>query len=206
MPIPDAVQAKPHPRYNRTAEKPAVSRPNTATRPHDTTGVFFSDIAVRLFDTGGPTLGESLDSWRARLQQQQQTTTGSGQEEKAPVPRAPELRVPLEGGGDAVSSGPAPSPPEDGDAARLFQEQVSSSAGLDALTRGNPGALEEVQRAINANARLSPDAALGGTENRRELARLVTMAADLGEVVVSSMIRRRTACRFCEFGVVRCVL
>ncbi|CAM9577429.1 unnamed protein product, partial [Hapterophycus canaliculatus] len=86
--------------------------------------------------------------------------------------------------GGAVSSGPAPLPPEDGDAARLFQEQVSSSAGLDALTRGNPGALEEVQRAINANARLSPDAALGGTENRPELARLVAMAADLGEVVV----------------------
>lgn len=145
---------------------------------------------MRSFDTGGPTPDESLDSWRARLQQQQQTSRGSGQE-KAPVPRAPELRVPIEGGGGTVSSGPAPSPPEDGDAARLFQEQVSSSAGLDALTRGNPGALEEVRRAINANARLSPAAALGGTENRRELARLVTMATDLGEVVVSSMIRRR---------------
>lgn len=153
-------------------------------------GVFPPDIAMRLFDIGGPRSGESLHSWKARQQQQQQATTGGGQE-KPPVPRAPELRVPLEGGRDAVFSGPTPLLQEDGDAARLFQEQVSSSAGLDVLTRGNPGALEEVQRAINANARLSPEAALGGTENRRELARLVTMAADLGEVVVSSMIRRR---------------
>ncbi|CAM9549359.1 unnamed protein product, partial [Hapterophycus canaliculatus] len=118
------------------------------------------------------------------LREQQKATTGSGQEEKAAVPRAPELRAPLEGGGNTVSSGSAPLPQEDGDAARLFREQVSSSAGLDALTRGNPGALEEVQRAINANAKSCPNAALGGTENRRELARLVTMAADIGEVVV----------------------
>lgn len=61
---------------------------------------------------------------------------------------------------------------------------------MGALTRGNPGALEEVQFAVKAaaSARLSPGAELGGTEHRRELGRLVTMAADIGEVVVSSML------------------
>lgn len=74
-----------------------------------------------------------------------------------------------------------------------FQEVVSSSTGLDALTTGNAGALEEVQRAISAAAsgRLSPDTQLGGTENRLELDRLVAMAADLDEIVVSNILQRR---------------
>lgn len=72
----------------------------------------------------------------------------------------------------------------------VLNEQVSSSAGLDALTRGNSGALEEVQLTITAaaNARLSPDADGGGTENRWELDRLVSMAADLGDIVVGSRL------------------
>lgn len=146
--------------------------------------VFRLVVAMRLFNTGAPASGESLDSWRGRLREQQLTTVGHEEEEETPVPRAPELRVPLERGGDTVSSGPAALPQEDGDASRLFQEQVSSSAGLGALTTGNPRAREEVRCAITAaiNARLSPDANLGDTG---ELRRLVSMAADLGEIVVS---------------------
>lgn len=105
---------------------------------------------------------------------------------------ARELLVPLGEGGNTVSSGAAPQPHENPGADILFHKQVSSSAGLDALTRGNPGAQEEVQCAINAaaNARFPLDKELGGMENRQELDRLVAMAADLGEIVVSCMLRR----------------
>eukprot|EP00752_Nemacystus_decipiens_P006258 g5643.t1 len=128
--------------------------------------------------SGGPGDDESLDSWRKRLQEQQQ--------EKSPH-RAPRTSAShLNGRGVIVYSESTPIPREDGDADRFFQDQIYSSLGLDALARGSPGALEEVQRAINAvaSARVSPGAELSGTGNRRELARLVTMAADLGEMMV----------------------
>lgn len=76
---------------------------------------------------------------------------------------------------------------------KVRNEQVFSSAGLDALTRGNPGALEQVQLtiAVAANARFSPDADGGGTENRWELDRLVSMVADLGDIVVGGWLGGR---------------
>ena len=71
----------------------------------------------------------------------------------------------------------------------MVQEQVSSIQGLDAFVRGNPEALEEAQRVINAAiaCSFSPGAEPGGTEKRRELDRLVLMAADLGEIVVRAL-------------------
>ena len=107
------------------------------------------------------------------------------EEGKVPAPRYPILPLPLEGGGNA---GTPSLHQKEGDADRLVQEQVSSIQGLDAFTRDSPEALEEVQRVVKATIAytFSPDSEPGGTEKRREVDRLVSMASDLGEVVVST--------------------
>lgn len=150
-------------------------------------------VRLRLVDTGRPKGHESLDAWRSRLREQQVAAVGHEQEKQHAGPRARKLHVPPEGKVKAVSFGPTPLPKEDGGSYRLLHEQFSSSAGLDVLMTGNPGALEEVQRAINAaaDAGVSPDAELGGTENRRKLDRLVKISAQIGEIVVSNMLRHR---------------
>ncbi|CAM9871247.1 unnamed protein product [Ectocarpus sp. 12 AP-2014] len=69
---------------------------------------------------------------------------------------------------------------------RVFKAQLSSSAGLDSLIRKNPGALEDIQRVIEAPVAgsFSADNELSDMQSRRKLGTLVTMSTALGEVVL----------------------
>ncbi|CAN0439634.1 unnamed protein product, partial [Ectocarpus sp. 12 AP-2014] len=152
---------------------------------------------------GGPTEGEGLDSWRARIRPKQetepQTLKGDEKEQDAPVPPtylppvllpqqlvAPNQREGAMGGRVRSPKSASSSPRKAEEADRAFRAQLSSSAGLDSLIKGNPEALEDIQRVIEAQVGGSfyPDDEPSEVERRRKLGTLVTMSTALGEVAM----------------------
>ena len=113
----------------------------------------------RLCEVGGPSEGESLDTWRARQRQQE--------DKRAAAP-------------ERASS------TEERNAESSFRAQLASFAELDELTRTNRENLEGVKqlfRKPNAD-RFLPGIDLPDADKLRELDRLLALAKALGEVAV----------------------
>ncbi|CAM9751697.1 unnamed protein product [Ectocarpus sp. 4 AP-2014] len=123
------------------------------------------------------------------LQQEQQTGEGDNKdEEDAPVPLgAPNQREEVVGERVRSPEHASSSPGKAEEVVRVFQAQLSYSAGLDSLIRENPGALEDIQRVLEAPAAGNSyfDDELSDMERRRKLGTLVNMAKALGEVALS---------------------
>ncbi|CAN0057944.1 unnamed protein product, partial [Ectocarpus sp. 6 AP-2014] len=141
--------------------------------------------------TGGPAYGEGLDSWRERLAPKHKTKLqifrGDRMEKDAPVPPG-SRNGRHEAVGERVRSPEhaSLSPEKAEEADRVFKAQLSSSAGLDSLIRENPGALEDIQRVIEASVAgsVSADNELSDMQSRRKLGTLVNMSTALGKVVL----------------------
>ncbi|CAM9463368.1 unnamed protein product, partial [Ectocarpus sp. 4 AP-2014] len=143
--------------------------------------------------TGGPEHGD-LDSWRARIQPQQQRAAEHDEpKEEADVaqhsPRSQDAET-VET--DVVHPGPSSPVREERDPDHSFGEQVSSFAGLAALTKGNREALDEVKQLIRAPSIKTPPADGPSPapepvdeEKLRDLNRLAEMATTLGEIASS---------------------
>lgn len=120
---------------------------------------FPSSLFASFGEVGGPSEGESLDTWRARLRQQQ--------DKRAAAP-------------ERASS------TEERNTESSFGAQLASFAELDELTRTNRENLEGVKqlfRKPNAD-RFLPGADLPDADKLRELDRLLALAKALGEVAV----------------------
>ncbi|CAM9335067.1 unnamed protein product [Ectocarpus sp. 13 AM-2016] len=163
--------------------------------------------------TGGPAKGEELGSWRERIRPKQktkcQTLKGDQRQEDPPVspPSTPPVLLPQQqqtGEGDEKEEDAAApnrrqdavresasspehaslSPEKAEEVDRLFQAQLSSSAGLDSLIRENPEAMEDIQGVLEAQVTgsFSPDDERSDMGRRRKLG---TSSPALGEVVVT---------------------
>ncbi|CAN0109717.1 unnamed protein product, partial [Laminaria digitata] len=148
--------------------------------------------------SGGPEGAESVAMWRIRLQQQQESAPIQREEEQQQQQQQESAPIQRE-----LSEHYYPPPPidtttarvvttpsrEEGNADRSFRALVSSSAGLDALaTRGNPETLKEVQRVMESFASsFSPIAGLSYVDERREVGRLVKMAANISDLVMKDI-------------------
>ncbi|CAM9255072.1 unnamed protein product [Ectocarpus sp. 13 AM-2016] len=120
------------------------------------------------------------------LPQQRQTGEGDEKEEDAPVPPgSPNQREEVVAE-RTISLERFSLSPEQTKVDRLFQAQLSSSAGLDSLIRENPEALADIQRVVEAQAagRFSPVDKLSDMERHRKLGTLVAMSTALGEVAL----------------------
>ncbi|CAM9483769.1 unnamed protein product [Ectocarpus sp. 12 AP-2014] len=121
------------------------------------------------------------------LPQHQQAGEGDEKEEDGPAPLdSPNQRQEVVGERVRSPERASLSPGMAEKVDRLFQAQLSSSAGLDSLIKENPAALEDIQRVLEVPAAgsLYPDDELREIDGRRKLGTLVTMSTALGEIVL----------------------
>ena len=138
--------------------------------------------------SGGPTVGETLDSWRERLREQLPAEPHVGKENttghRSTSTQGEELAR-----SDAASTGGPFSPEED--AEHSLRVQAASFAELESLTRENREALEGVRRLIGTPTGGSSSSGidLANEDKLRELDRLIAMAKVLDEMTVSATLK-----------------
>lgn len=155
---------------------------------HKGDGAYRFTLAWCSRDSGGPAEDESLDSWRARLRQQKQAA-----EREDPTAENPAARTSSSTQGDKLgkpdgaTTEPISGSSREADMDHMTQAQISSFSALSTLCGGSHSSLEQVRQLVEALGinRSSAGTGLSETVTLRELDRLVAMAEDLGDMVVS---------------------
>eukprot|EP00752_Nemacystus_decipiens_P016018 g14320.t2 len=142
------------------------------------------DLAGNKLD-GGPREGESLRSWKSRLQAEL-VERKPVERERAQQGRDEEHARLEQAGTIAGTAGPTSSS-SGREQQQLFREQVASFAELDELTRKNHESLLEITRLMAKTAAGSLSSELTDADKLRELDRLLAMAKTLGDMASQHM-------------------
>ncbi|CAM9927316.1 unnamed protein product, partial [Ectocarpus fasciculatus] len=125
---------------------------------------------------GGPAVGESLNSWRARLRKQEQAAVREDPKAEKPAARSnSSTQDDKPGKLDGATTEPISGSSQAADRDHTTQAQISSFSALSALSGVSQTSLEQVRQlveALGAN-RSSPGTGLSETGTLGELDRLV---------------------------------